>query len=473
MERTESKIKKVVVIMTDSFRRDCLPGMGKRRVLTPVLDEFAKGAVVFEKAYAASFPTVPNRADVMTGRHAYTYMGWEPLPRHLPVLAQELTNAGIITMSIQDTPVTIKQGFNFDRGFGGWQYIRGQDSDNNRTDYTTDPLLPCKPEKLRTGRRLERLHFLNAHFRRNERDTLVAQTMTSATDWLEANYKHDKFFLYVDTFDPHEPWDAPEFYLRLYEKPGYSGDNVSYPNYWKKSRYTPEEVAHCRNLYDAEVTLVDTWIGEVLRKIDTLGIAEETAVIIMSDHGFLFGEHNYVGKWGEDDDPLPIYDEVSGICMMARLPGRQFRHGERSEALVQPLDIMPTLMDLMGLKKPEYAQGFSMVPLVKKNGRNDWPRKIATTSGRLQAIGEKVLWSTGGYVSITDGEWTLMFGQSLLPSELYHTADDPKQLKNVIAKKKNVAMELHEQWVEHLKSLAVPPEILQSHSVRPQTGPMA
>ncbi len=466
---TNTQIRKVVMIMSDSFRRDCLPGIGKKWVHTPVLDAFAQKAVTFNKAYAGSFPTVPNRADIMTGRWAYQFMAWEPLPRHLPTMAETLSSAGCITQSIQDTPVTINNAFNFDRGFQGWQWIRGQDSDNNRSDYTGNvQLLPCTPTKLRQGSRLERRHWLNQHFRRNERDTLVAQTMSSAVDWLEANYKHDEFFLYVDTFDPHEPWDAPEYYLRLYEQE-YHGDEVTYPNYWRTSRYKPEEVIHARNLYRAEVTLVDHWLGDVLRKIDTLGIADETAIILTSDHGFYFGEHNYLGKWGEENDPIPIYDEVGGIVMMVYLPGKQYKHGGQCDALVQPVDFLPTIFDLMGKDKPQWAQGHSMVPLLKTRGGVNALHEMTGTSTRLIDSSIKVHTAMqGGFVSITDGEWTLMYGQGgVLPSELYHTAADPKQLKNVIRKNAPVVARLHDWWAENVNQLDVTDAVRETHKIKP------
>jgi len=457
-------------IMSDSLRRDYLGAYGNKWVKTPVLDQFAQKAVVFDKAYAASFPTVPNRADVMLGRHAFTYMRWEPMPRTWPTTAQLLSEAGHQTMMISDTPHGLQNGFFVDRGFTGWQWVRGQESDRARTDYVARELLPCSAEKLRQREKMRRLHYLNVSFRRNERDCFVAQTMASAADWLEANYKHENFMLYVDTFDPHEPWDAPEYYVKMYER-GYDGDNVDYPDYVPVDRYKKEEIDHCRNLYAAEVSLVDNWMGEVLRKVERLGIAEETAIIIMSDHGFYLGEHNHIGKFRQDR-PMPLYDEVAGIVMLAYVPGSGWRHGEHSSALVQPVDILPTVMELAGKKAPEWAEGCSMVPALKKRGDGLTNRKIAVTTAKLAPAAQEISWDCGGYVSITDGAYTLMYGGAKWPSELYHTEKDKGQTKNVIGKSPKEATRLHGEFVKFLKQLKVEPEILQAYSADPLTAPL-
>ena len=457
---------KTIVIMSDTLRRDYLGCYGNTWVKTPVMDEFAKRAVVFDKAYAGSFPTVPVRADVMLGRYVFPDLGWEPLPTKVPTMAGLLGAAGYTSMMITDTPHMLQNGFHYDRGFTAWQWIRGQESDRVRTDYMDEELLPCSPAKLRQGDRMRRLHYLNTHFRRNERDTFVAQTMTAASDWLEGNYKHENFLLYVDTFDPHEPWDAPEYYLKLYEKE-YRGDNVDYPAYDKISRFTREEVDHCRALYAAEVTLVDTWLGELLRKVERVGIAEETAIILLSDHGFYFGEHDYIGKFSTAE-PMPYYEEVNGLVMMVHVPGTKFRHGERSNALVQPADILPTVLDLAGVKVPDGVNGRSMLPMLCRDGKGDNGRRLAVTSAKLIPANAAPAWERGGYTTITDGTWTLMYGAAAQQSELYDTSRDPSQTRNLIGSHPAEAERLHAQYLEFLRSLNVTGELLAAKQPLPR-----
>ena len=197
-------------------------------------------------------------------------------------------------MIIADTYHLFRDCHNFDRGFDGWWWIRGQEHDRYMTNPTDDP-----EERQRI---FDPQYLQNISLRRFEEDYFVAQTMRSAIKWLELNYnKHEKFFLHIDTFDPHEPWDPPVWYANMYDPEWKGGDvpGVAYVRGVKRpaaSELTEEQLKHLRALYAGEVTLVDRWVGMLLQKIEDLGLLENTAVIFTSDHGTYLGEHNYVGK---------------------------------------------------------------------------------------------------------------------------------------------------------------------------------
>ena len=101
----------VVLIVSDTFRRDHVGCYGNQWIRTPHLDRFAQGTVIFDNAFAASFPTVPARADLMTGRHTFSYLGWSPLPRTETTLAGLMTNAGYRTFGVADTPFVMRHGY--------------------------------------------------------------------------------------------------------------------------------------------------------------------------------------------------------------------------------------------------------------------------------------------------------------------------------------------------------------------------
>src|SRR5437016_3405846 len=130
-------------------------------------------------------------------------------------------------------------------------------------------------------------------------------TMPAPERWLERH--HDKpFFLYVDTWDPHEPWDPPDYYSKLY-RPDFQGPAL-YPAYakWKDAGITKDQVDIAHAAYCGKVTMVDRWIGMLLNKLEVLGIADNTIVVFTSDHGHYFGEHEYFGKaeWIHDPDAV-------------------------------------------------------------------------------------------------------------------------------------------------------------------------
>jgi len=281
----------VIFIMCDTFRYDYLGCYGSDWVQTPCLDRLAEQAFVFENCYCASVPTVPNRRDILTGLNCYTHGTWEPLPKDEVTLPEVLGASEIVSQMFVDTPHLLQNGFNFCRGFSGYEWIRGQENDR-WLSYPQEVEFPCDPGKMRNPDYIVAQYLRNTHWWQTEDDTFVARTMDAATRWLEKNADRD-FFLYIDTFDPHEPFDPPQHYLDKYD-PGYTGEKVIYPHYAPCDCYlTPEEQQHIRALYAGECTLVDRWIGRLLDRVDDLGLRENTAIIFTSDHGFYWESTDY------------------------------------------------------------------------------------------------------------------------------------------------------------------------------------
>jgi arylsulfatase A-like enzyme len=462
-----------IVLVSDTFRRDNLGCYGDSRISTPNIDRFAEKAIIFDNAYVGSFPTVPHRHDLVTGRYTFTYSKWAPLPRDEKVLAGELGRAGYMTMMIADCPHILENGFHFDRGFEGWEWIRGQESDRWRTS-PRDPEYSCPTEKLRYGG--VRFHQRTISWWRYEEDTFVARTMSAACRWLERNYgEHEKFFLYVDTFDPHEPWDAPEWYTKMYADPDYDGDVIRYPVNGPSDYLTEEENQHCRALYAAEVTLVDRWVGRLLERIEDMGLMKDTVVIFTSDHGYYIGEHDLIGKAIITPEELvwvPLYPEVARIPFLVYAPGVGPRH---ESAFIQPADIMPTLLDLARAEPCETTQGISLVPLLR--GEAMQTRDMAVTSPSIIHHGVG-----GTRITVTTDEWTFICAPSKLPdaagedrsvdgsthhlgrhrfdSELYHNPSDPTCTSDVIVEHPAVATELRQRLVRFLEEVNTPEEYI-------------
>ena len=464
------------IIVSDTFRRDHLGCYGNPWISTPHLDRFAERAIVFDRAYAASFPTVPNRRDLFTGRYTFTYSQWAPLPPDEVVLAQTLSEAGYASMMILDTPHITENGYYFDRGFTGWEWIRGQETDRWQTA-PAYPRLPCVKTKLRSPERIVPVHQRNTHWRRYEEDTFVARTMTAACQWLERNYRqHERFFLYVDTFDPHEPWDAPPWYLERYDEPHYTGANVTYPVYGPTDYLTAAELKHCRALYAAELTLVDRWVGRLLEKIEDMGLLDDTMVIFTTDHGFYHGEHGLIGKshiMPDESRYVPLYEEVAHIPLIVHIPGAT---PGREAAFVQPTDLMPTLLDLAGAPIPERVQGLSLAPLLR--GEAVQARDKVITSPTIIHRG-----AGGCRITVTTDAWSYVCAPRaseegvvvdravdghakrertglVVQSELYDLAADPTQQRDVIGEHPEVASHLRAEGVAFLESVGTAPDLV-------------
>jgi len=471
----------IILIVSDTFRRDYLGCYGNDWIRTPNIDRLAEESIIFDRAYAASFPTVPHRRDLVTGRYTFTYSDWSPLPLDENVMTDSLKKAGYVTMLIADTPHIFKDGYHFDRGYDGWIWIRGQENDR----YSTAPIdykFPCNPKKLRSPYDGMKQYLRNISERRYESDYFAARTMTEAARWLEQNRKHERFFLHIDTFDPHEPWDPPRWYVDLYD-PGYEGEEVTYPAYGPCNYITPEELKHVRALYAGEITMVDSWVGYLLRRVDELGLRENTAIIFTTDHGFYLGEHNLIGKSIITESTMslvPLYSEVAHIPLIIRMPGAG---PSRNEVLVQPPDLMPTILELAEAEAPETIQGTSLLPLVWKE--NIAWRDIAVSSPSL--IHGPI---AGQRVSVITKEWLLIYcgqisralreasperrtkivdGLERLQkitgerprNELYYLPKDPSQTDDILNGNRDVAEQLHAELVRLLEAVGTRKEVLK------------
>ncbi len=425
----------VVVIVADTFRRDHIGAYGNGHIKTPYLDEFASQSVVFDHHRVGSFPTMPARADILTGTFSYTHMGWEPLPRHLTTLPEVFSKAGYTTMGVVDTPFYIRNGFGYDRGFDDFIWVRGQGDDT-------------RPHERADAR---------STWTREE-DRLVARTMTEAERWLERHYD-EPFFLYVDTWDPHEPWDAPAHYTRQYRE-GYNGENI-YPAYgnWREAGLTEDDVELAHATYCGEVTMVDFWIGRLLGKLRALGLEENTIVVFTSDHGFYFGEHDYFGKaeWVHEPDAAvlegsnlpswlseswlltvqwsPLYNEISRIPLMVRGPGLTSGH---SQAMTSAPDIGPTVLELTGLPYPETMAGesFSGVLTGEKSEHrpfvvSSWPLYLA--EGEIVTAIDSRARRIASYMPLTVStrERSAILGGPDDAPEFYDLTQDPGERENV------------------------------------------
>ena len=455
----------VIWIVSDTFRRDHVGAYGNRWIHTPSIDTLAAGAVRFDSHYSAGFPTMPTRADHQTGRWTMSFMGWQPLPTGVTTLAEILAGHGMHTVASVDTPYYLRDGMNYDRGFQSFFMNVGQDT-----------LWSLIPEP---GYHHEALDVRAAW--RSESDRNAPKTFMSAIQWLERHYKED-FFLYVDTWDPHEPWDAPSYYTELY-LPEYDGELVLplYGNWHDVPGYEEAQMQKGHATYCGEITMVDTWVGFLLKSVENMGLADKTVVIFTTDHGFYFGEHGGLfGKMSSDkypdgtlrpyDEPgsqwsySPLFEEIVHLPLVIRSPGiTPGAYGGLSSAV----DVMPTVLDLLGLDIPAFVQGRSLAPALRDN--SFLGREYVVSSLPFANPGDPVL-SVDNFLrdlkdppvtTVTSGEWSLLYSPAPGVSQLYNLNTDPQQLDNVIARHTDVAGDIHRLLVEFMRENEVPERLLQ------------
>jgi len=179
-----------------------------------------------------------------------------------------------------------------------------------------------------------------------------------------------------------------------------------------------------------------------------------------TDHGTYLGEHGYLGKRPH------LYEEVSHIPLIIRMPDSENTEPGRCDALVQPPDIAPTLLDLANPEKPESLEGISLESLVR--GEEEWKRNLVVSSQGLVPVDGAH--ANARRMTVTSKEWALIAVrpdisakdelEREVKSELYHLQTDPTQTRNLYDERKDVAQKLHASMINFLESIKTSKEIL-------------
>ncbi|MCD6445084.1 sulfatase [Candidatus Bathyarchaeota archaeon] len=415
----------LIVIMLDSLRQDHVSFYNRGKPVfegveackTPNIDRFAEDCVVFENAYPCGLPTIPVRTELMTGQYTLPYRPWRPLENEDITVAEILRREGYVCGLIADTYHLFRPAMNFHRGFHSFIWIRGQEYDA----YMPPPPLKKRVEDYVNENYTDRWRELVARFLANtedferEEDWFPAKVVREAIKWLrrarKARYK--RIFLWIDSFDPHEPWDPPPRF-DSYTDPGYKGHRLILPMGGQASEWaTPEEVRYIRGLYAGEVSFVDHWLGFLFKELEDLGYYDDSVIVLLADHGHPLADH---GKFLKGTDRL--YNELLKVPFMIRLPGGE--GARRTDAIVQFPDLLPTILDLLGLRRETLSMhGRSFLPVLL--GETDEHREYAI-SGYHEAVDR----------CIRDKKWSLIQRPEGQPDELYNLQEDPRETHNLI-----------------------------------------
>ena len=421
----------VVLVIVDSLRQDHVGAYGNEWIMTPHLDSFAKEGVLFTRCYPESLPTLPVRRALHTGKQTYPFFGhkdykgdfqgapgWGPIPEEQDTMAEILRERGYRTGFITDTYHQFKPSKNFHRGFDEWIWIRGQEKDM----YKSGPSVSL--ERLRPHiknlegdsslRQFLGKYFANNADRMTEQDYFGARVFREASRWVWDNQDAERFFLVVDSFDPHEPWDPPVYYRKLYDPDDNCTDIIqSLYGPWQ-GRLTCREVKRLQANYAGEVTMVDRWFGYFLETLRLSGRLADTVVAVISDHGHNLGhepqDKGLVSKQGH-----PMTRAVADLVLMVRHPKGEMA-GSRCEKLLYNYDLTATLLPMIGVE-----------PDQKLDGIDFWP----TLSYPKTEVRDHVTIAWGPLITVIDKRYWFnanVWGEGML---LYAYREDPKLEKNL------------------------------------------
>jgi choline-sulfatase len=293
----------VILITLDTVRVDRMGFLGSERGLTPNLDALARQSVVFSRAYSQVPLTVPSHATILTG----TYPQFHEVKDFAIPLGKDLPYAPAILRANGYRTAAFVGAMVLDPGA---RLAVGFDRGFDTYDAGFHQLLPgedrYKSEERRGG-----------------------EVVEHALAWLQ-EHPRGPLFMWVHLYDPHDPYDPPEPY---------------------KSKYAAAP-------YDGEIAYTDSAVGKFLDRLRARGLYDDAVIAVMADHGESLGDH------GEDFHGFFLYDETIQVPLVIKLPGGTSA-GKRIPSRVELVDVLPTILQAVGVSVPQQVQGISLLGLMK------------------------------------------------------------------------------------------------------------
>ncbi len=432
-----SRPKNVLFIVADDLRPE-LGAYGVQGVVAPHLDALAARGVVFERAYCQQAVCNPSRSSALTGLRPDRLRVWDLAARFRE------TTPGVVTI-----PEHFKKHGYFTQGIGKifhneTRAIPGRVSMTDPESWSVPPVHatgahweddPTNPAAK--GGVLQVLDVADeAYF-----DGQIAREAMAALDQLSG--RPEPFFLAVGFWKPHLPFNAPKKYWDLYRREQFAAPDLpgfpagapeiarhnwselrSYGGVPKQGGLAAGQTAELWHGYYAAISFLDAQVGKVLTRLRELGLEDDTIVVFWGDHGFHLGEHELWAKTSnyELDARVPLIVAAPGVA----------RSGGRTKAVVELVDLFPTLTDLAGLPAVTQLDGISLKPQLADPSVPG--KEFALTQHPHPFYGAR--WTSMAYALRTDRhryiEWRDRATGTIVARELYDHETDPRETQNLI-----------------------------------------
>lgn len=466
VRREAARKPNVLWICTDQQRWDTLGCYGNRRVRTPNIDLLARRGMLFESAYCQSPICTPSRSSFLTGRYPRTTrcrQNGQSIPEDEVPVTRLLADAGYVCglsgklhISACDPTVTPVTERRIDDGYAEFHWSHDHDPEwveNEYIKWLREQGLTYQTEPFHGSPYVQAGMPAEQH-----QTTWCAQ---KAIDFIRNMEHFDRPWLFsVNIFDPHHPFDPPEDYLRRYldriddiplpdYQPGELDTKPDFQSIDHQGAYgqstdlfdssgPPESNAQCsyfsaaeiaeedhrmvRAAYWAMVDLIDEQVGRMLEALERTGQMENTLVIFTSDHGEMLGDHGIYLK-----GPY-FYEPAVHVPMIVSWPG-VIEAGRRSEALVELVDLAPTLLDAADLPRYPGMQGSSLWPMLTGEASLDHHRDDVYCE-----YYNAMPWHTDPAAHATmvrTERYKLVMMHGLSAGELYDLEQDPEETRNL------------------------------------------
>ncbi|HEY1946658.1 MAG TPA: sulfatase-like hydrolase/transferase [Bryobacteraceae bacterium] len=424
----------ILIYTIDTARADHASVYGYARNTTPFLKKLAATGVVFDDCQAQATWTKSSVASLMTSLYAFTHgivSDLDTIPAGATTLATQLREAGYVTASIISTPYAGK-ATGLERGF--------------------DTLLESAVVQRQVNTRTDRF-------------TDSAALNRTVFPWLEQH--HDEpFFLYAHATDPHAPYGPPPPFDALFAKPSetaaydrayaslrrdhqYGGGDVISREMCRKAGVDPDSfIRQAIDRYDGEIRHNDRSLELLVGKLKQLGVLDNTLIIVLSDHGEEFWDHGWTAH-GQS-----VYQELTHVLLMMWNPSL-LPAPRKIDEPVQLIDVMPTVLDLLGLKTPPIVEGQSLMPLTRGQ---KFERRSPVASTRFAVVQSEGLIpenSTDSF-ALLDSHWKFIYRNKAAKAgikkvELYDRTTDSAEQHDVAAghpKEVEAMIGTLSQWID-------------------------
>ena len=332
----------VLLYIVDTLRADHLGCYGYAPPTTPHLDKFAADATIFTHAVAQASWTRPATASILTGRYPYGHgaIGLSDSLRPDVATLAEVLRAHGYTTSAFVTNVNVSAPFGFQRGFDQFTYLPEDEA-------------------------------------RASMHVLSNELIPAVGSWL-ASRGAPPFFLYVHATDPHAPYTPPPELADQFRDPSVSPSLLGAPTPLRQmladeTLITPANVRYLISLYDAEIASADAGFGQLIDTLKRQDLYKDTIIVFVADHGEEFYDHHGF------EHGHALYQELLRIPLVMRLPGLG-TPGQHASTLARQIDIMPTLLDHLGIPPPTPLDGRSLLPMNDRGTEAEATEAFSQTS---------------------------------------------------------------------------------------------
>lgn len=410
--RAALKGKSVVTLLLDACNPDYMSCYGGRKNITPNLDRVANEGVLFENAHAQASYTISSVSSTLSSTYTWEHSAWAPgtaANDEVFFWPEHFQSAGYRTVAVFHSP----------NGSGIFGNARG----------------------------FEEVYNVFEDVKKIGKSLPTADDVLPYLDVILAKEDDRPLFLWLHIIEPHEPYLPPEPFRGKYLKKGYDGElRGDADSLWdiRKFRVLPtrEEVTAIQQDYESNLNYVDTIFADIRERLEAANLFDDGVFALFSDHGEGFLEHQGKANAGMGHGTT-VYNEMTRIPFIFRLPGGLGLAGARQKALVGNFDLLPTMADLVGLSPaPGDLAGTSLAPMLVEEEASVRDRLLSHSASLNASSFVPILtvWTEHGKYIHGSGE----------PQELYDLEADPAEKTNLAPTRQVLAgylrAQLRKEW---------------------------